>query len=125
MVFVVSNDLLTMFVALEVLSLPLYLLWNLGILTLGREILLLWLPASYTWALTGVYLFGAVGWLALVLVLLFARRTVVGGDEVTIHINGDASPPIHAERGGSLLKALRGHDVLVPAACGGQGIFEM
>jgi hypothetical protein len=49
------------------LSLPLYLLWNLGILTLGREILLMWLPTSYTWALTGVYLFGAVGWLALVL----------------------------------------------------------
>lgn len=49
------------------LSLPLYLLWNLGILSLGREILLMWLPASYTWALTGVYLFGAVGWLALVL----------------------------------------------------------
>lgn len=49
------------------LSLPLYLLWNIGILSLGREILLMWLPASYTWALTGVYLFGAVGWLALVL----------------------------------------------------------
>ena len=63
--------------------------------------------------------------LALVVVLLFARRTVVGGDEVTIHINGDAAPAIHAERGGSLLKALRGHDVLVPAACGGQGTCGM
>ncbi len=63
--------------------------------------------------------------LALVVVLLFARRTVVGGDEVTIHINADASPAIHAERGGSLLKALRGHQVLVPAACGGQGTCGM
>jgi Na+-transporting NADH:ubiquinone oxidoreductase subunit F len=63
--------------------------------------------------------------LALVVVLLLARRTVVGGDEVAIHINGDTSPAIHAERGGSLLKALRGHNVLVPAACGGQGTCGM
>jgi hypothetical protein len=49
------------------LSLPLFLLWNLAILSLGREILAAWLPASFTWGLAGAYLFGAIGWLALVL----------------------------------------------------------
>lgn len=49
------------------LSLPLFLLWNLGILSLGREILITWLPVSFTWGLAGAYLFGAIGWLALVL----------------------------------------------------------
>ena len=66
------------------LSLPLYLLWNLGILTLGREILLIWLPASYTWALAGVYVFGAVGWLALVmgtLPVLAHRRALLRHNE--------------------------------------------
>jgi hypothetical protein len=49
------------------LSLPLFLLWNLAILSLGREILVAWLPASLTWSLAGAYVFGAIGWLALVL----------------------------------------------------------
>jgi hypothetical protein len=49
------------------LSLPLFLLWNLGILSLGREILITWLPVSFTWGLAGAYVFGAIGWLALVL----------------------------------------------------------
>jgi hypothetical protein len=49
------------------LSLPLFLLWNLAVISLGREILATWLPASLTWGLAGAYAFGAVGWLALVL----------------------------------------------------------
>ena len=49
------------------LSLPLFLLWNLAVLALGREILATWLPASLTWGLAGAYVFGAIGWLALVL----------------------------------------------------------
>ena len=49
------------------LSLPLFLLWNLVVLWLGREILAAWLPASLTWGLAAVYLFGAIGWLSLVL----------------------------------------------------------
>jgi len=49
------------------LSLPLFLLWNLAVISLGREILATWLPASFTWGLAGVYAFGAIGWLALVL----------------------------------------------------------
>ena len=48
------------------LSLPLVLLWNLAILSLGREILATWLPASFTWSLAGAYVLGAIGWLALV-----------------------------------------------------------
>jgi hypothetical protein len=43
------------------------LLWNLAILSLGREILVAWLPASFAWGLVGAYVFGAIGWLALVL----------------------------------------------------------
>jgi hypothetical protein len=49
------------------LSLPLFVLWNLAVLWLGREILAAWLPASFTWSLAAAYLFGAIGWLALVL----------------------------------------------------------
>lgn len=49
------------------LSLPLFLLWNLAVLWLGGEILATWLPASFTWGLAAAYLFGATGWLALVL----------------------------------------------------------
>ena len=48
-------------------SLPLVLLWNAAILSVGREILESWLPASFTCGLAGVYVFGAIGWLALVL----------------------------------------------------------
>jgi hypothetical protein len=49
------------------LSLPLYLLWNFAILWLGGEILSAWLPPSLTWGLAVAYVFGAIGWLALVL----------------------------------------------------------
>jgi len=49
------------------LSLPFFLLWNLAVLWLGREILAAWLPVSFTWGLAGAYAFGAIGWLALVL----------------------------------------------------------
>ena len=49
------------------LSLPLFALWNLAVLWLGHQILAIWLPVSFTWGLAGAYLFGAIGWLALVL----------------------------------------------------------
>ena len=49
------------------LSLPFFLLWNLAVIWLGQEILAIWLPASFSWGLIGVYAFGAIGWLALVL----------------------------------------------------------
>ena len=49
------------------LSLPLFALWNLAVLWVGHQILAVWLPASFTWGLAGAYLFGAIGWLGLVL----------------------------------------------------------
>jgi len=49
------------------LSLPLYLLWNFAMLWLGGEILSVWLPPSLIWGLAVAYVFGAIGWLALVL----------------------------------------------------------
>jgi hypothetical protein len=61
------------------LSLPLFLLWNLAFLSLAREILTAWLPASFAWGLVGAYAFGAIGWLALVfgtLPILAHRRAL-------------------------------------------------
>jgi hypothetical protein len=75
---------LTRLLGASALSLPLYLLWNLAILWLGREILAAWLPASLTWGLAAAYVFGAIGWLALVLgslPLLAHRRALLRHDE--------------------------------------------
>ena len=66
------------------LSLPLFLLWNLAILSLGREILVTWLPASFTLSLAVAYLLGAIGWLALVLgtlPVLAHRRALIRHNE--------------------------------------------
>jgi Na+-transporting NADH:ubiquinone oxidoreductase subunit F len=63
--------------------------------------------------------------LALVVILLVARRLVVGSGQVRIVINGDEKHAIEADRGGSLLNTLRGHNILVPAACGGQATCGM
>jgi hypothetical protein len=68
------------------LSLPLFVLWNLAVLSLGREILATWLPASFTWGLAGAYVFGAIGWLALVLgtlPVLAHRRALLRHHEAT------------------------------------------
>jgi hypothetical protein len=69
------------------LSLPLFLLWNLAILSLGREILESWLPAAFTWSLAGAYVLGATGWLALVVgtlpVLAHKRALLRQDQEVT------------------------------------------
>ena len=69
------------------LSLPLFVLWNLAVLWLGREILASWLPASFTWSLAAAYLFGAIGWLALVLgslpVLAHRRALLRDSEAVT------------------------------------------
>ena len=68
-------------------SLPLFLLWNLAILSLGREILATWLPASFTLSLAVAYLLGAIGWLALVVgtlpVLAHKRALLRHGQGVT------------------------------------------
>jgi len=63
--------------------------------------------------------------LALVVILLLTRRLVVGSGQVRIVINGDESSALTAERGGSLLNALRANSILVPAACGGKATCGM
>jgi Na+-transporting NADH:ubiquinone oxidoreductase subunit F len=63
--------------------------------------------------------------LALVVILLVTRRLVVGAGQVRIVINGDEARALEVDRGGSLLNALRGHNILVPAACGGQATCGM
>ena len=63
--------------------------------------------------------------LLLVIVLLVTRRLVIGTGSVKITINDDPARSIEAERGGSLLNTLRNHNILVPAACGGQATCGM
>jgi hypothetical protein len=66
------------------LSLPLFLLWNLAILSLGREILATWLPAPFTLSLAVAYVLGAIGWLALVvgtLPVLAHKRALLRQDQ--------------------------------------------
>ena len=68
----------------------------------------------------GVALFTAVI-LALVLVILFARKQLVSAGQVTIDINGDADKAITVPAGGKLLGALADSGIFVSSACGGGG----
>lgn len=68
----------------------------------------------------GVTLFTAVI-LALVLVILFARKQLVATGNVTININDDDDKSITTSAGGKLLGALADNDIFVSSACGGGG----
>lgn len=68
----------------------------------------------------GVALFTAVI-LALVLVILVARKQLVSTGDVTIDINGDADKAIKVQAGGKLLGALADSGIFVSSACGGGG----
>ncbi len=68
----------------------------------------------------GVTLFTAVI-LALVLVILVARKQLVSTGDVTIDINGDADKAIKVQAGGKLLGALADSGIFVSSACGGGG----
>ncbi len=59
--------------------------------------------------------------LALVVVILLARRLLIPGGEVTIAINDDPDKSIRVQPGEKLLSTLAGHKIFVPSACGGQG----
>jgi Na+-transporting NADH:ubiquinone oxidoreductase subunit F len=59
--------------------------------------------------------------LALVGVLLAAKRRLVAAGDVSILVNGDASKVLKVAAGGTLLGALAGHRILIPSACGGKG----
>ncbi|PXF64075.1 NADH:ubiquinone reductase (Na(+)-transporting) subunit F [Kangiella spongicola] len=68
----------------------------------------------------GVALFTIVI-LALVMIILFARKQLVATGNVTININDDAEKSITTEAGGKLLGALANNGIFVSSACGGGG----
>lgn len=68
----------------------------------------------------GVVMFTGVI-LALVALLLAARRRLVASGEVSIVINDDPARAIRTEVGSTLLGALSGANILIPSACGGKG----
>lgn len=73
-----------------------------------------------TTILLGVGMFTGVI-LALVGLLLVARSQLVGGEEVTIVINGDEAKAIRTAGGGTLLGTLAANRIFIPSACGGKG----
>lgn len=59
--------------------------------------------------------------LALVAVLLAARRRLVPAGDVSIVINDDPGKALRVEAGGTLLGALASNQIFIPSACGGKG----
>lgn len=59
--------------------------------------------------------------LALVAVILVARKFLVSTGDVTIEINGDPERSITVPAGGKLLQTLAGKGIFLSSACGGQG----
>ena len=59
--------------------------------------------------------------LALVLVLLVAKRFLVSSGQVTILINEDPDKAIKTAAGGTLLNTLASQKIFIPSACGGMG----
>jgi len=68
----------------------------------------------------GVLMFTGVI-LALVALLLGAKRKLVAAGEVSIVINDDSSHALKVPVGGTLLGALADHKIFIPSACGGKG----
>jgi Na+-transporting NADH:ubiquinone oxidoreductase subunit F len=68
----------------------------------------------------GVVMFTGVI-LALVAVLLGARRRLVASGDAAIVINDDASKTIRTPVGDTLLGALSSNGIFIPSACGGKG----
>ena len=63
--------------------------------------------------------------LALITMLLVARRKLVPQGEVKIVVNGDTENPLLVQPGSSLLGALSDANVFLPSACGGGGTCAM
>ena len=59
--------------------------------------------------------------LALVGVLLYARKHLVATGEVTICINDDEDQELRTPAGGTLLSTLAANRLFIPSACGGKG----
>ena len=70
--------------------------------------------------LSGVTMFTLVV-LALVALLLGARRRLVQSGEVTIAINDDPARALKVAAGDTLLGTLANHKIFIPSACGGKG----
>ncbi|MDE6164174.1 MAG: 2Fe-2S iron-sulfur cluster binding domain-containing protein, partial [Muribaculaceae bacterium] len=68
------------------------------------------------WTAVGVFLAVTI---ALVLILLVAKRYLVSSGKVKITVNSDAV--VEVESGGSLLSSLAAQNVFLPSACGGKG----
>ena len=68
------------------------------------------------WTAVGVFLAVTI---ALVLILLVAKRYLVSSGKVKITVNSDAE--IEVESGASLLSSLATQNVFLPSACGGKG----
>lgn len=67
-----------------------------------------------------VFIFTAVV-LALVLLLMVARRRLVPSGDVSITVNEDPSKSLKVATGGTLLGALTSQRIFIPSACGGKG----
>ena len=69
--------------------------------------------------------FGVIGFtlviLALVIVLMFARRRLVQSGPVRIVINEDPEHSLETQAGGTLLGTLAANHIFIPSACGGKG----
>lgn len=70
--------------------------------------------------LAGIAMFTTVI-LALVAVLLGARRKLVQSGEVTIRVNDDPAKSLKVAAGDTLLGTLSGQKIFIPSACGGKG----
>ncbi len=80
--------------------------------------ILLQLSASTLTLLSGVGIFLGIT-LALVVVLLVAKRYLVQQGDVTLTLNGDTK--IQAQAGKSVLSTLADANIFLPSACGGKG----
>jgi Na+-transporting NADH:ubiquinone oxidoreductase subunit F len=63
--------------------------------------------------------------MALVLILMLAKKQLVAEGEVTLLVNGDASKALKVSPGQTLLSALSGQKLFLPSACGGGGTCAM
>ena len=63
--------------------------------------------------------------LALMMMLIYARKQLMPQGNVSIIVNGDADNPLQVEPGATLLSALSEKSVFLPSACGGGGTCAM
>lgn len=74
--------------------------------------------------LYAILIFSAVV-LALITMLIVARKRLVPQGEVKIVVNGDTENPMMVQPGSNLLNALSDKNVFLPSACGGGGTCAM